>query len=210
MGKHEVSDAESNGSISPGAKLRGLITRPDATLVFVSLRATALATLQHRFNDEPATLVRTKAGRSLSRRRYHTAERAFLGIQAGFHDGRIRTTLHEAGAVAKLALCGHLLDVGFPDHWLAKHIKQDISKALAYANATGLGHECPDLLRLALILTPYWKWGYPQLIGDPPMDTGGFTTDQVRTLMRALLERVHDVTGHTRPRGWQRMQEFRP
>jgi hypothetical protein len=107
-------------------------------------------------------------------------------------------TLHQAGGVAKLALCAHLLDVGFPDDWNAAHIRQDIAKALAYANATGFGHDCPDMARLATILTPYWKWGYPHLIGDPPMDDGGFTPDRVRPLIRVLLDRVADVTGHQR------------
>ena len=35
---------------------------------------------------------------------------------------------------------------------------------LAYANATGLGHDCPVMARLAVILSPYWKWGYPHLM----------------------------------------------
>ncbi len=96
--------------------------------------------------------------------------------------------------------------MGVADAWCAQNLRQDISKALAYANATGLGHDCPEMARLAVILTPYWKWNYPVLIGDPPTDDGGFTTGEVRHLTRALLERVHDVTGHRRPKGWARRQ----
>jgi len=45
-------------------------------------------------------------------------------------------TLYQAGTIAKLALCTHLLGVGFADEWNAEHIRQNIAKALAYANAT--------------------------------------------------------------------------
>jgi hypothetical protein len=144
------------------------------------------------------TLRRSRESRDLSRDLFQSAEIAFAGIDAGFFRRHIRTTLHQAGAVAKLALCACLLDVGFSDAWNAEHIRQDIAKALAYANATGFGLDCPDMARLAAILTPYWKWGYPHLIGDPPMDDGGFSPEQVCLLIRALLDRVHDVTGHAR------------
>lgn len=158
----------------------------------------ALAGLHDRYADAPVTLRRSRESRDLSRDRFHSAEIAFAGIDAGFFQRHIRTTLHQAGAVAKLALCAYLLDVGFSDAWNADHIRQDIAKALAYANATGFGLECPNMARLAAILTPYWKWGYPYLIGDPPMDDGGFSPEQVCVLIRALLDRVHDVTGHAR------------
>ncbi|KAK0347049.1 MULTISPECIES: hypothetical protein [Alphaproteobacteria] len=158
----------------------------------------ALAYLHDRYEDAPVTLRRSRESRDLSRDLFQSAEIAFAGIDAGFFRRHIRTTLHQAGAVAKLALCACLLDVGFSDAWNAEHIRQDIAKALAYANATGFGLDCPDMARLAAILTPYWKWGYPHLIGDPPMDDGGFSPEQVCLLIRALLDRVHDVTGHAR------------
>jgi hypothetical protein len=173
--------------------------------------ANSLGPLHQRDDDEAVMLVRTKAGRSLSRDRYESAEIAFTAIRNGFFARDVRVTLHQAGTVTKLALCAHLLDVGVADAWAAAHIRQDIAKALAYANATGLGHNCPDLARLAVILSPYWKWGYPHLIGDPPMDDGGFSPDRVRPLVAALLDRVADVTGHARPMGCERPQgEARP
>ncbi|WP_206240661.1 hypothetical protein [Novosphingobium terrae] len=211
MTSPDSSQRDSIEGTSRRALLRGLGAAPVVASMIASPSVMAIAALNERYGDGPAILLRTKEGREISRRRYHSAEIEFYGIEGGFHGGRIRTTLHTAGSVAKLTLCAHLLDVGFPDPWNAEYIRQDISKVLAYANATGLGHDCPEMARLAVILTPYYKWGYPHLIGDPPMDDGGFTADQVRSLIRALLERVHDVTGHTRPKGWERIQqEFRP
>ena len=188
------------------ALLHGLTIAPVAASAIASPWTKALASLRQRYEDEVAVLVRTKAGRGLSGDRYDSAEIAFASIEAGFFARDVRVTLHQAGAVAKLALCAHLLDIGVPDEWAATHIRQDIKKVLVYANATGLGHDCPDMARLAVILSPYWKWGYPHLIGDPPMDDGGFTPDRVRPLMRALLDRVADVTGHSRPQGCQPRQ----
>ncbi len=198
MAEREFRFGDSTGGTSRRALLRGLTVAPVVASAIVSPWAKAVASLHQRYDDEPATLVRTKEGRALSGDRYHSAEISFWAIEAGFFVGSTRETLHQAGGVAKLALCAHLLDVGFPDNWNAAHIRQDIAKALAYANATGFGHDCPDMARLAVILTPYWKWGYPHLIGDPPMDDGGFTPDRVRPLIRALLNRVADVTGHQR------------
>lgn len=184
--------------------LRTLVAAPVAMPVVAPSWAKALAALHSDYEDAPALLRRSREGRELSRERYHSAETAFMGIEAGFFAGHIRTTLHQAGTVAKLALCAHLLDIGFADDWNADHIRQDIAKALAYANATGFGHDCSDMARLAIILTPFWKWGYPHLIGDPPMDDGKFTPDRVRSLIRALLDRVRDGTGHSLPRGLRR------
>lgn len=194
---------DSSGGTSRRDMLRAMVAVPVAAPVIASPWTTALATLHGRYEDAPAQLRRSRKGREISRDRFDSAEIAFMGIEAGFFaDPRhIRTTLHQAGAVAKLALCAHLLDVGFADEWNAQHIRQDIAKALAYANATGFGHDCPEMARLAVILSPYWKWGYPHLIGDPPMDDGDFTHDWVRVLIRALLVRVADVTGHPRPKG---------
>ncbi|PZU70689.1 MAG: hypothetical protein DI554_00160 [Sphingobium sp.] len=193
-------------SKSRRALLRGLTIAPVAASTIASPWTKALSSLHQRYDDEPAMLVRSRAGRALSRDRYDSAEIAFAPVEAGFFARDVRVTLHQAGAVAKLGLCAHLLDIGFPDDWNATHIRQDIAKALAYANASGFGHDCPDMARLAVILSPFWKWGYPHLIGDPPMDDGGFTPDRVRPLVRALLDRVADGTGHPRPQGIERRQ----
>ncbi len=203
MASRKSAPGDSSGGTSRRHVLRCMAAAPVAMPVIASPWAKALAALHDHYEDAPALLRRSREGRRISRDRYHSAEIAFMGIEAGFFadPGHIRTTLHQAGAVAKLALCAHLVDVGFADAWNAEHIRQDITKALAYANATGFGHDCPETARLAVILSPYWKWGYPHLIGDPPMDDGGFTHDRVRALIRALLARVADVTGHPRPKG---------
>jgi hypothetical protein len=143
-------------------------------------------------------LRRTKAGRSDSRFRYHNAESFFLGIEQGIvrdpHD-----RLYQTGIVLQLGLSSHLLDVGFTDQWCARHIGLNIARSLAYANATGFGFELAEFDLLAAILSPYGKWRFPQpreQIEDLP-----FTPEQIRMLTRMLLDHVHYVTGHARPRG---------
>ncbi|WP_317153438.1 hypothetical protein [Sphingopyxis indica] len=158
----------------------------------------ALTLLHDRYDDEPTALVRTKERRSLSRFRYDNAETFFESLDRGFYDRRDEM-LYQSGIVAQLALTSHLLDVGFSDQWNARHVRLDIAKGLAYANATGFAHHCPDMARLAAVLSPYWKWGHAHQFDQPRPDDGGFTLDAVRPILRALLDRVHDVTGHPRP-----------
>lgn len=166
----------------------------------------ALAVLQDQYEDEPAALARTKERRSLSRFRYHNAESFFESLDRGFYD-RCDEILYQSGIVAQLALSAHLLDVGFSDEWNAHHIRLDVGKGLAYANATGFAHHCPDMARLVAIISPYWKWGHAHQFDQPRPDDGGFTIGEVRSILRALLDRVHDVTGHPRPKGWRRHPE---
>jgi hypothetical protein len=141
----------------------------------------------------------------LSRCRYHVAEGFSPDRQqpnVSWHD-----YLYKAGITAQLALSSHLLDVGFPDNWNARHIGLRVAKSLAYANATGFGHDCADMVRLAAVLTPYWQWNRVRLFGEPDPDDAGFTVAQIAPLLRALLDRVHEVTGHPRPKGWRRGRE---
>lgn len=184
------------------ALLGALITAPAAISRVTSPWGDALAALHKEHEDEPALLRRSKEGRSLSRFRYHRAESFVESLEAGIltRNGEL---LYYSGIVAQLALSGHLLDIGFEDEWCARHVGLRVAKALAYANATGLSHVCPDMARLAVVLTPYWKWRQP-CWDDPIPADGGFTADQVRPLLRALLNRVHEVTGHPRPNGWRR------
>ncbi|CAN5374431.1 hypothetical protein BH09PSE3_BH09PSE3_23730 [soil metagenome] len=160
----------------------------------------------HSWEHEPVIMTRTKDGRALSRRRYHIAE-GFLpdrqqATGLGWHD-----YLYKAGITAQLALSSHLLDVGFPDGWNARHIGLRVAKSLAYANATGFGHDCPDMARLAAVLSPYWQWNRVRLFGEPEPDDGGFTVAQIEPLLRALLDRVRGVTGHPRPKDWRRSRQ---
>jgi hypothetical protein len=151
------------------------------------------------YHDESVVLRRTRAGRSDSRFRYHNAESFFLGMERGIvrdpHD-----MLYRTGIVLQLGLSSHLLDVGFTDPWCARHVGLHITRSLAYANASGFGFGRLEFDLLAAILSPYGKWRFPQpreQIEDLP-----FTPEQIRMLTRMLLDHVHYVTGHARPRGW--------
>ena len=73
----------------------------------------------------------------------------------------------------------------------------------AIADPLYLGELERDMARLAAVLTPYWRWNQVRLFGEPEPDDGGLTAPQVHALLRALLDRVRDVTGHPRPRGRQ-------
>ena len=197
---------DSAGGTSRRSLLRALTAAPIAVPLIASPWSEALADLHSHYGDSPADLVRTKAGRSLSRFRYHNAESFYQGLERGLYGNDSSEMLYRSGIVAQLALSSHLLDVGFADEWNARHIRLDVAKSLAHANATGFGHDCPDMARLAAILSPYWKWGHAHRIDVPCPDNGEFTISEVRPLMRALLDRVHDVTGHRRPNGWHREQ----
>lgn len=196
------------GKIAPTTSRRALLWALTATPIAASAAVAspwgaALATLHREHDDVPAALCRSRAGRRLSRVRYHRAESFFETLETGILT-RKREVLYHSGIVAQLALSAHLLDIGFEDQWCARHIGLRVAKSLAYANATGLGHDCPDMARLAAVLTPYWKWNQPRFREEPEPDDGGFTVDQIRPLLRALLDHVHRVTGHPRPCGWRR------
>ena len=150
--------------------------------------------------NEPVALRRSREGRRLSRFRYHNAEGFFLGIEKGI----VRhptDRLYQIGIVLQLGLSAHLLDVGFADAWCARHIGLNVARSLAHANATGLGFKTTDIELLAAILSPYSKWrnaSSRDVAPDFP-----FSAEELQMLTRALLDRVHQVTGHPRPRGWQ-------
>lgn len=209
MSKLENCSPESKSSTSRRSVLLRLAVAPVSVTVVASPWAKSLTPLHSGYEDEQTKLRRTKAGRSTSRFRYQSAEKWMASLEIGLlaEPRFARETLHQVGFVAQQALCAYLLDVGFADAWNAQHIKQDIAKALAYANASGFAHDCIEMARLATVLSPYWKWGYhyDQWDKDKP-DTGGFVPATIIPLMRTLLDRVHDLTGHPRPKGWRGAQ----
>lgn len=210
--KFAADDSAIGSPTSRRTLLLGLTATPAAALAtpVASPWGQALRLLHDDYDDEPASLVRTKERRSLSRFRYHNAEGFFQSLDRGFYD-RCNEMLYQSGIVAQLALSAHLLDVGFSDKWNARHIRLDVSKGLAYANATGFAYHCPDMARLAAVLSPYWKWGHARQSDQPRPDDGAFTIGEVRSILRALLDRVHDVTGNPRPNGWRhRSEEAQP
>ena len=196
-------DSPHNSHTSRRALLAAFATAPAATLAapVAAPWEQALTQLHDCYDHEPAAPVRTKEWRSLSRFRYHNAEAFFEPLDRGFYD-RPDEMLYQSGIVVQLALTSHLLDVGFSDRWNAENIRLDVSKGLAYANATGFAHHCPNMARLAAVLSPYWKWGHVHQFDQPRPSDGGFTISEVCPLLRSLLDRVHDVTGHPRPNGW--------
>ncbi len=202
MTPRDLSSGDSIEGTSRRALLRTLTVTPVVAPFVTSPWGEALAVLHRDHDDERVSIGRSTTGRALRRSRYHTAESFFASIEASFPFHR-KEMLYQAGIVAQLALSAHLLDVGFPDAWCARHIGLRVAKSLACANATGLAHVCPDMARLAIVLTPYWKWNHPRW-DEPEPDDGGFTVHQVRPLLRALLDHVRDVTGHPRPKGRRR------
>ena len=167
----------------------------------------AIASLPYAATHEPLSLRRSREGRSLSRVRYHNAEGFFVGIETGTPHHR-HDQLYQIGIVLQLGLSSHLLDVGFDDAWCARNLGLHITKSLAYAKATGLGHNSPELEHLAATLSPYSKWRNADL-RSPSRDCS-LSNQSIRQLTRALLERVHQITGHPRPRGWRRRRVSGP
>lgn len=159
-----------------------------------------VAVLPKRTADELPLLRRNEERRRLSRFRYHNAESFFGRVEQGARH-ELSDQLYQVGIVIQLGLSSHLLDVGFDDTWCARHVGLYVDRSLAYANATGLDHDSSDLERLVAILSPYGKWRSAGL-GHPVCDCP-FPDHEIRHLARALLERVHQVTGHPRPRDWR-------
>lgn len=156
--------------------------------------------------DELAPLQRSREGRRLSRFRYHNAESFYRGVER--HDVRHSADqLYQVGIVLQLGLSSHLLDVGFEDSWCARHIGLSLTRSLTYANATGLDFETSAFTLLAAILSPYGKWRHAGLYDLPP--DFPFPPHEIWALTRALLDRVHAVTGHPRPRGWRQLSRVR-
>jgi hypothetical protein len=181
-------------NIAPVSTQRSLPVRPAA-----GFRNTTLAALWRTYDAQSVQLQRTREGRNLSRERYRRAEEFMLSL-APEAPGDWPDFLYATGIVAQLALSSHLLDVGFPDTWCARYVSLHIDRSLAYANASGFGYECAETARLATVLSPYWKWNHRHLVDRPRPKDGGFTPDQVRSLVRALMDHVAHVTGHGRSR----------
>lgn len=158
---------------------------------------------------EPVLLLRTREGRSLSRVRYVRANEFMLPLKCGAPSDWPEF-LYGAGIVAQLALSSHLIDVGFPDAWCARHIGLYVANSLDYANATGLGLHCPETARLARVLSPYSKWNCLSLLQGPRPNDDGFTYEKAQALLIALIDHVGYVTGHSALRSRSRHQSSLP
>ncbi|MEJ2459619.1 MAG: hypothetical protein P8Y58_16345, partial [Novosphingobium sp.] len=147
------------------------------------------------YGGEPFHLMRTREGRDLSRARYQRAQEFQRSLEPGA-PGEWTDFLYFTGIVVQLALSCHLLDVGFPGAWCARHIGLHVDRSLTYANATGFGYECEDTERVTRVLAPYWKWNRMHLIGDAMPNDGDLKPDEVRGLLHAIMDHVREVTGH--------------
>ena len=109
MAKGEHLSNDSTTSTSRRALLRGLIAIPVAAPAIATPWAKSLAPLHQRYEDEPVTLSRTKEGRSMSRFRYHNAERWMTTLEAHFliEPRHAKEALHQAGFVTQQALCAY-------------------------------------------------------------------------------------------------------
>lgn len=193
---------EFDSTTSRRALLGALTVGPNATLSGIAVASpwdAAIAALPYTETDESVSLRRSRAGRSNSEFRYHNAEEFFASLEDRDR-ACSRVQLYNVGIVLQLGISSHLLDVGFDDRWCARNVGLQVAKSLAYANATGLGHNSPDFERLAAFLSPYCKWRH---IDGAPSDCP-FSSDEIRRLTRELLERIHQATGHPRPPGWLR------
>lgn len=145
----------------------------------------------------PIRLARSKQARQLSGSRYRNAEAFYAAIGQpdglGGHD-----LLYQSGIVAQLALNSHLLDVGFDEQWCARKVGLDVQLALSLANSTGFDHQCQRFGELAAILSPYRKWRNPNYWGERTRLPD--VMPDVASLLRSLLNRTREITGHSLPR----------
>lgn len=182
-------------AVSPFTSRRVLLGALTAVPITIGARS-QLAALYRAYDDPPAILRRTKAGRGESEFRYHSAEQFFSLIEhRSTLDGC--ELLYRAGIVMQLGLSAHLFDVGFTDDWCRENVGLDVAKTLEYANATGLGLLDEAASRLAAILSPYGKWR--TVVGGERANAGPFDADDIRRLTRGLLDHVREVTGHLCP-----------
>jgi len=197
MAVQEISSAHGIGTaVSRRAILGAIAVTPAAALPLAAVAAPGRSVLISLAPSLPA-LRRTRAGRALSRVRYHNAE-GFLPNASEGPIGLADDAFYRIGIALHLGLTAHLLDVGFDDDWNAHNIGLNLGRALDLANATGLDCRAPDVAHLAASLSPYGRWRNPGLHGERP--TCPFDIADAHLLTRMLLDRVREATGHPRPR----------
>lgn len=179
------------------ASRRGLLRSLAAVPIAFSSSSTSQFAHPSDADERPAKLERSLKNRQLSRVRYHNAE-GFFHSPSPFDKELDGDRLYSIGIVIQLGLSAHLLDVGFDDRWCARHIGLHVSRSLSLANQTGLGFNPAGFELLTALLSPYRKWR-----DAPRTATRDFplTDREVGSLVRLMLDRVRDVTGHPRPRG---------
>lgn len=143
---------------------------------------------------EPLTVQRTAYKRALGEIRFRNAIASLEAIDPD--TDRIDPTLYYgAGVAAQMGLTAFLLDRGYDDHWCARNVGLRITTALDWANAAGLNHANPSICRLAIVLTPYWKWRrfwHSRFLRGADC---GFKPGEVHTIIDNLLDHICTATG---------------
>jgi hypothetical protein len=178
------------------ASRRGLLSSLAAAPIAFSSPGSDQFALRSDAGERPAKLERTRQNRQLSRVRYHNAE-GFFHSPGPFGGTLDADRLYSIGIVIQLGLSAHLLDVGFDDRWCARHIGLHISRSLSLANETGLGFSPGGFELLTALLSPYCKW---RDCPRAPVLDFPFNDPEIGSLVRLMLDRVRDITGHPRPR----------
>lgn len=79
-----------------------------------------------------------------------------------------------------------------------------LSPAGVTVNAPRRAHDCSRMARFAAILSSCWKRGdHCHDWKGERSDTDSFVPALILPLMLVLIEHVHDMTGHHRPKGWR-------
>lgn len=138
------------------------------------------------------------SARGLATFRLTNAERFFRSAEEDRPHVTFAIALYHSAIAIELGLNAWLLHAGFEDCWICRNIRHDIDKALAYAEASGLGPAPDELAETVAILSPYYRrHGIDELAHDPRCPLG---LDHVRRIVRGLLDAVADATGHKRAR----------
>ncbi len=154
-----------------------------------AMRRSSVTALHQMFRDPPVLLQRTDEGLKHGRRRLLDAQEFLEGF-INRPSRSIEGQLYQAGTITDAALKAYLLYVGFPDTWCGRYIGPQVSKALAYANATGLSYGCRDMARLSEVLSPYWKWNKLALTEFDRQSDGGFERDRIAEILITLTAQV--------------------
>lgn len=165
-----------------------------------SLTQADLEKLQRRFGIEKVRLLRTQKRREVSAICCYNAHQFFPKAHEGQHESA--NFIYTTDITAQLDLSFQLLDVDLPDAWCARFIGLRATWSLAFANATGLGHNYLLMEKPSRMLHYDWNWKAASHIHRRKRpSTEGVEPSEIRTLLAALLTRLRLVTGHSATSG---------
>lgn len=145
----------------------------------------------------PLSILRTNYKRELGRVRFENATAWFSRCDPDLE--RVNASnLYDAGVTAHLALTAYLLDFGFDDDWCAENLAYRITEALDWANAAGLDFGSTSMAHVAVVLTPYWKWGPLHRDQRTDLRPSGIHGRLLHGTLDNLLHRIGTRTGYPR------------